>query len=257
MSRLQQLSEEMLFAYVDGELDAAATAQVEAALAQDTQLAARVAEQRRLRTLLQDRFDPVALEPVPERLLQAATTSPAAVVDIASARARRALPERGRSWAWREWGAMAATLVLGLMAGFAWRDTTGDQPLVTRNGSLVATGHLADVLSNQLAGKPEDGSAAQIGLSIKSTSGEYCRSFTVKQTAGLACRRGDQWAVDVVVRGMPAAGPGEFRQAGSALPDAVRTAIEQRMSGEPLTGTEEAAQLRAQWRAASATSGKP
>jgi hypothetical protein len=257
MSRSLQVTEEMLFAYVDGELDPATAARIEAALSQDAALAARVDEQRRLRELLHGRFDPVALEPVPERLLQAAAASPAAATDIQSARRRQASPPTGNSWSWREWGAMAATLVLGLMAGFAWNGPGGNQPLVTRDGGLVAAGSLADALSNQRAGRQADGSSAQIGLSIRSDNGEYCRSFTVQQAAGLACRRGEQWAVDVVVRGNEAAGQGQFRQAGSSLPAAVRSAIEQRMTGEPLTEAEETAQVRAQWRKASAPAGQP
>ena len=252
-----EVADETLDAYVDGELDAAAVARVEAALARDPALATRVAEQRALRELLQQGFNPVALEPVPDRLLRIAAAVPAPVAEISAARTRRAAASSNARWAWREWGAMAATLVLGLMVGLSYRGRGDEQPLITRDGALLAADFLADALSTQQAGSAADTAAARIGLSIRASNGEYCRSFTVRPaTAGLACRRGDAWVVDVVARAADA-GQGEFRQAASSLPEAVRTAIEQRMSGEPLTSAEETAGIKAGWQMQPTPAGAP
>ena len=62
----------MLLAYVDGELDAAARADVDAAIAVDPQLAQRVQQQQALRQMLSATYDPVLDEPMPARLLAAA-----------------------------------------------------------------------------------------------------------------------------------------------------------------------------------------
>ncbi len=246
MSGTEEVSDELLFAYVDGELDAAAAAQLESAMAQDTSLAARVAQQRHLRRLLQGSFDPVMQEPVPDRLLQAMTPAPA--VDILAARARKSAGG-ARRWAWPEWGALAATLVLGLVAGHNFQDPAGEQPVVVQEGGLVASGSLDRALSTQPGGTV-DASGAQIGLSIQTTSGEYCRSFNLGMFSGLACRRGQDWVIDTLAATAASPGQGEFRQATSFLPEAVRITIEQRMSGEPLTEAEEAEQLEARWRTA-------
>jgi hypothetical protein len=246
MIRTQDVSEEQLSAYVDGELDAPTAAQIDAALALDNALAARVAQQRALRRLLQQRFDPVLQEPVPEQLLEAMRIPP--VADMQAARERRAAGS-ARRWSWQEWGAMAATLVLGVLGGITYRGSASDQELVTQDGGIVAGAYLASALSNQLAGEVKGHAGTQIGLSIRAENGEFCRSFTLRQsTAGLACRRGQAWAVDTLAA-IPVAGPGEFRQAASSLPEALRVAIEQRMSGEPLTEAEEAEQVGTQWRA--------
>ena len=104
-----KISDELLFAYIDNELDAAARAEVEAVIAADPALAKRVDEQRALRTLLSGTFDPILSEPVPERLL-AATQAPAPkarVVALAAARDQvsirgMARPPRHRSHlSWR------------------------------------------------------------------------------------------------------------------------------------------------------------
>jgi anti-sigma factor RsiW len=62
------MNEEQLHAYADGLLDRDARAQVEATLAASPDDAARVQEWMRQNDLLRASFDPVLLEPVPDRL---------------------------------------------------------------------------------------------------------------------------------------------------------------------------------------------
>ena len=66
-------SDEMLMAYVDRELDAATTASIDAALMQDPELATRVKRQRELAGAVHAAFEPVLQEPMPRRLLDAAS----------------------------------------------------------------------------------------------------------------------------------------------------------------------------------------
>ena len=103
------VSDADLNAYADGQLAPEQMAAVEAALARDAELAMRVADYRAQSGLLRDALDPVLAEPIPERLLAAA--SPAA------------LPEPSLV---RRWGipalAAAATLILGLGLGWLGRD---------------------------------------------------------------------------------------------------------------------------------------
>src|ERR1700736_4408975 len=107
-------SEETLMAYADGELDPATRAAVEAAMAGDPQLAQRVARHQRLRTRLSGAFDPVLDEPLPQRLLNTVRSAPA------NARADNVVPlQRARAsaprWSWPQWGAIAASLVAGVL----------------------------------------------------------------------------------------------------------------------------------------------
>src|SRR5207253_696626 len=60
-------SEETLMAYADGELDPAARAALEAAMAADPGLAQRVARHQALRARLRAALDPVLDEPLPQR----------------------------------------------------------------------------------------------------------------------------------------------------------------------------------------------
>lgn len=239
-----EVTDEMLYAFLDGELDSAARTRVAAAIAADPALAQRVTQQRALRQLLQAQFDPVLQEPVPARLEALLVAPAAAAVDLTRARARRTA--RTARPAWQTWGAQAAALALGVLLG-ALLFTRGGTPLyVEQGGQLLARGALQTALSERLGvDAPADGVA--IGLSLRTGEGEICRSFQLAAgQAGLACRSDNNWRIDMLTR---ATGSNdEYRQAGSALPDNLRLTIEARASSEPLTAEEEAIARQAGWR---------
>ncbi len=112
---MQKPSDEILVAYLDGELDAGARAEVETWLADDAAMRDRVAGLAESARLLRAAFDPVLHEPIPDRLLEAARgQSAAAVVDLAAERRKReARPLANRPWA--QWAAAAG--VAGLLIG--------------------------------------------------------------------------------------------------------------------------------------------
>ena len=100
-----------LMAYADGQLAPDRAAAVEAALARDAQAAARVAEIRAQNRLLSEGLDAWQDEPIPERLL-AAAAPPAA--------------DKASPW-WKPAVAMAATLLVGLAAGWFGRESLLDR----------------------------------------------------------------------------------------------------------------------------------
>ncbi len=250
------VTEETLMAYVDGELDANARAAVEAAIKSDPDVARRVARQQALRKKLRDAFDDVLDEAVPDRLIATARKAPAAsadarVTDLSRARAEKA--ERFvRRWSWPQWGAMAASLVLGVLVGQALLRTPAAGPIVARDGRLIAQDALAEALSSQLAGDQSLDARIGMGLSFRSKSGEYCRTFVVREgrgVAGIACRDGDAWAVQVVVPSdSPGYPDGGYRLAGAELPLLIVQAVEERIDGDPLDANAEAAARDSGWR---------
>ena len=123
--------DERLTAYVDGELDPPARMAFERDLARDPARQAEVARQRRLRARLAAAFDPVLDEPVPLRLSSAAQ----------SANAPR------RLWGVPHWAAMAASLLVGVLAGRAALAPSGSW--TERGGAMVARGALAEALNKR------------------------------------------------------------------------------------------------------------
>lgn len=254
MNTPMDIDDAILMAYADGELDAAQTARVEQAIQQNAHLAARVAQHRALRTQLRNSFAASLSEPIPERLLnilqpRATAATADKVVDLAQARQRKAAVP-ARSWSSREWGAMAASLIAGIIVGVYALNFNATNLVSTQGGDLIAQGKLATALTTQLAGATENQQAIQIGVSFRNHAGEYCRSFAVQETkalAGLACRSQDNWRVQMLTE-IAAGNAGEFRQAGSATPAAVLALIEQQIEGDPLDTEAEAAVQRKGWK---------
>lgn len=248
-----KFTNETLMAYADGELGEPERSEVERALCSDPELATRVARHRALRADVFGAFAGVLDEPVPPRLgvMAGAGTAPQdTVVQLASARvARQAPPARSR-WTWEQWGGMAASLAIGVLAGSLGLRGMQDQPqlaaLATSNGAMVAQGQLERALSQQLASTATSGDAVRIGVSFVDKGGNFCRSFQLGTSAGLACRDGAQWQVPLLAQGEAATG-GAYRQAASAMPPAVLDGIDARIAGQALDAGAERAALQRGW----------
>jgi hypothetical protein len=233
-----KFSHEMLMAYADGELDAQTRQAIEAEMAADPLVAAAVERQRAMRAEVGAAFAGVLDEPVPDRLLRAATKA-------------KALPQR-RTWSWPEWTSIAASLLIGVLVGRALLQppsASGGIIAAGTDGRIVASGQLAQALSQQLSS--EDGSGIDIGLTFRSKSGEYCRTFGARagmNVVGFACRDADLWRVDMLSTAPPTTTGGDYRMASTQLPAPIVQAIAERMQGEALDADEEAIARQRSWR---------
>jgi len=188
---------------------------------------------------------------------ESSTPHVAPISDLSAARAARAeSAERARkartSWGWPQWGAMAASLVVGAIIGHLALKSPELSSIASRNGHLVAQGGLAEALSNQLASTQPTNAPVQIGTSFKSKDGAYCRTFVLHEgdpVGGLACRAGDAWNVHTLARAETALGSdGGYRPAGSEMPAAVRDAVEAEIAGAPLDSDAETQAKNSGWK---------
>lgn len=227
--------DEILMAYADGELSPEQRAAIEDAMRTDPDVAAAVARHRSLRQDVFGAFAGVLAEPVPERL---ALPPSAEVVQLAERRAARA-PRRS-DWSWPQWGAMAASLAVGVLAGVLGTGAMGGagELAVARDagGALLARGRLADALDRQLASAAPKGEL-RIGMSFQANDGNYCRSFMLGASAGLACREGGSWRIPVLAAAQRQ--ETAYRQAGAVLPPAVLEAVDARIVGATLDAAAE------------------
>lgn len=252
-------SDETLIAYAVGELDEATHRAVEDAMRRDASLARRVA---RLRAARDDLFAEQSPSNFTPRAHQAK------VVQLAAVRAQRVATQQAarkagkRQLGWREWSALGAVLVLGVVAGKfglaqwqpAWLTDPSKLPstVSSRNGMLVAQGKLDLVLSQQMGGAAPSEGDVRVGLSFLSNEGGYCRSFTLvglsQDLVGIACRVNAEWRIPVVVQNMrPQPQMGAYRMAGTEMPTAVLEAIDQRIVGGMLDTRAEMEALRRNW----------
>ncbi len=141
---MQKPNDELLIAYLDGELDAAAAAEVAGMLERDAALGERARRLAESAAMLRAAFDEVLHEPVPERLLAAARGT-GKVVHMPQPRARRAkqILADWRSWIAVPIAASIASLVIGGSLGYLAGTSPSLNPAETQNLNL-ATGSWLD-----------------------------------------------------------------------------------------------------------------
>ena len=247
-----KFSDDLLIAYIHGELAEPARAAVERAMRADPVLAARIAQHRKMQAGFgrSHIFSVSANGHDGGRHQRPLPPGGAKVVHLDSIRPGRGAPppppQPARpGWTPRHWLALAAALAVGAIGGAAgWQALRPDPGLVMleqQDGALVARGRLVEALGGQLASPGPSETGVRIGVTFVSKDGSYCRSFVVDTTAGLACRGGGRWTIPVLAQ--PQAGAAWID--GSTLPPAVQAAIDARIVGATLDpAAERAAQQR-------------
>lgn len=218
------ITPERLAAFADGELSEAEARIVEAQMAQDPNLARQVAAHRALRQRLSAHFAPILDAPLPNYLVAPLSEPEPHVVDFAKARDRRYSRRGIPRWTWIAGPALAASLVLAVMLP---GQNKGDTMVVERGA--YAAGPLAQALDSQLSANQPASSQTRILLSFRDSAGAYCRGFSGRAEAGIACRDRKGWELRKVIGGAQAGG-GDYRQAGSQ--DAELMALAQDMAPE-------------------------
>lgn len=247
---MNPVSDELLTAYADGELDPITRQEIERLMADDPAIARIVDRHRRLRERLQLAHRNVLEEPVPDRFK--AILAPASASVSAPAATRRSLLRwpatdrtSGRSMSVRGWGMLAASLLLGIVVGLIVpRDL--DQPYEPVATGLAARGALDRALTEQLAADAAR-SGIEVGFSFVDHDGAYCRTFQIREQtpiAGLACRENASWSLKVLAPA--AADKGELRTA-AAMPLAVLKTADALIAGEALGSDAEARARAAFW----------
>jgi hypothetical protein len=232
---------ELAAAYVDGELSGAELAAFERTMLADPAVRAQVEAERALRERLARHYAPVMDEPVPDRLsAMFAGAGEAQIIDFASEKAKR----RQTSPRWMNFGAIAATLAVGVITG-QMVDLSGG-PVSSRDGQLIAKAGLERALDVQLASAQPTDAKVRIGVSFRDSTGAICRSFDSTDLAGIACRTGEDWQLRQTVAPDRKAST-EYRQAGSSNA-AIMQAAQSMMAGEPLDAAAERKAREAGWR---------
>ncbi len=272
------VSDEELVAFVDGELDEVANARVAEALAGDAELSARAERLRATRAPLQQAFDAVLREPLPQALIDFVRNSPQGShlpqdAGLAPAVVRFERPSR-RQAEYQPRGPrllqMAAGLALLIVAGAGgWllrplldHGENKTQLAVGQNGAGWAV-----ALQSALEGAPTGadfpiGGADRADGSVKvvstflSRDHRYCRQYAVELEGsnlfdGLACRAPQGgWLVEHQMRraAQPNAQSG-LRPAAGRARQALDATVDEMIDGGVLGADEERRLLESRWSA--------
>jgi hypothetical protein len=280
MFEASDLPDELLMAYVDGELPPAEAERVAARLAVDAAARARAAVFAETKSLVGQAFAAVAREPIPERLVAAARGPAAApidrVADLAPAATTStqvppapdrsttvvAFPPRaaGAAAASTPGGgprrmALAASIAALIAGGIGF--LAGQAGVAPRGGDGLALDLAAPPLLTVLAATPDGASrdAERLTLTVTGTyrmnDGRICRTFEASADArperalALACREGEAWRLTAVFP-VDAADPNALRPAGAS--NALDAVLDAGGAGEALVGSDVNRLIERGWR---------
>lgn len=253
-------TDEVLSAFIDGELPPEEMEAVRRSVETNAALAARIAALKRADRLVAGAYRGIDDEPMPQSVLDLlAARGEAAGVDGSNviAFAPRRLPGGRPAWA----AALAASLALAVGLGLGLQLATGGAPSA---GAILIAGVIekGDPLYSALETAPsaetvsvgKGGASLTPVLTFRSEAGDYCREFMTeaggRSNRGLACRQNDQWTVEFAVAATPQPVDGaSYTTASSDLNAAFDSFVDELIADQPLAPEEEQAVIEAGWKA--------
>lgn len=245
-------NDEKLNRLLDNELDAKERADMEATLAGDATLQAKLTQMQHADNLVRTAFSGPMKGVVPDRFLNAIDAGLAArevpvernVIPI-SPSVNLASNDNSKSW-WRIGAAVAASLVIGLV--FGSQLTTGG----SGTASVALNKALSAVPSGQTASLAP-GESITPQLSFAQAGGGYCRQFTLLGTSGaksgLACRKGGDWSVEALMpTNAGSSAEGDYVTAEGPSGGGIEAVINTRRAGDPLDKAAEAKIIAQGWK---------
>jgi hypothetical protein len=228
---------ELLSQYLDGELDAAATAALEQRLAEEPDLADLLARLRRLDADIAASVCAAATDNVPEHVA-ALLRDDGKVVPL-----RRPLKRAA-------WPAALAASVVAAVALLLVPGEDGRQPLTGSDALLAGA---LEVEPSRADGwvALADGRALQPVLTFPDRDGNWCREFLLRDDdqdwRGVACREAGRWETQVVARETFLAAEEAYRPAGAGDNDKVAGFITRNAADIALGASEEQALITSGW----------
>lgn len=238
--------ESRISAYLDGEMDDAATAAFEADLESDPALAAALERHMSNDQLLRSAFDGPMQESTDNALLERMGLAPqksGAIIDFAAAAEKREAAKTAKAanddsppwhrWRWPALGTIVAALV------FAFTLQTGKAP----DGEDAFQMALEKNGSSQMA-RMGGGETLTPLLTFKASDGRYCREYSrgggkVSGT-GVACRGNDGWTNEAFAKVNTKLSDGkQIETASGSDPAALEEAYTRLDASDPIQSREE------------------
>lgn len=234
-----KVTDEMLMAYADGELQGDTLADVGRAVAADRGLELRVAAFQRTRDLAKAAFGDALEEPVPARLI-------ACLAEKRGFAARWLTPF---AWSWLPAGAAVAGIAFAL--GLTWRAPAAAPGLLATPDAIAA--HLEGAPTGETRPLPGGGGALQATASYVVPDG-VCREFRLAPAAptepgwrGVACRHDGAWRVEVAAADHTAGAAGGYSTASDAATGSIDAFLDAVGAGPGLDAAAERALRESGW----------
>jgi hypothetical protein len=248
------ITDELLVAFVDGELDAAQREMVGAILERDPALQRRAAEMRLSCDLLREAFPLQPPDRVPERIDATARR-------LAGACAQHSRHAGRESRFPRKHAVAAGLLVCAAVSAayFAWQRAEPTRQMATALAQIDPDNPLYALLESTPSALaihvPQEDAVLRAILTFRAEDGRFCREFEILASSGastgVACRDDGKWRTEVLLSAAAAPPSSQYYTPAAGSDDpAIAEAVEKLMQGEPMSAREEAEVLTHGWRTA-------
>lgn len=243
-----EINDEVLSAYMDGELEAGETLDVRDAIEEDSALGERLAALTAADALVRKHAHALDRQPLPAGVLRRLEEQSSEATDPEACGSQVIHVDflrRGCHYV-QTHAAAAACLVLavGVVAFVVGRMDGRAVPGMTEYASALASSTSGDTIML------DEANTLVTRFSFRDESGRFCRQYRLQtpeqSTENVACRDENDWVVVASLDATLADG-GEYRPA-SQLP-AMDSLLDEMMAGAPLSLTEERQLIRNDWRA--------
>lgn len=245
-------TDEILSAFIDGELPPEEMDEVAREIDKSAALAARVEALKKADRAVAGAYRTIDEEPMPQGVLDLLAAKNRAPVSNVVAMPRRHAGGGARYWP----TALAASLALAAGLGLGLQFSAG--------GALIAgTIEKGNPLYAALETTPSAETVTIDGrrgatitpvLSFRSQTGDICREFSLssgdRANRAVACRGENAWTVEfAVAAALQATDSGAYSTASSGLNSAFDSFVDDLIANEPFAPEEEAALIEAGWKA--------
>ncbi len=247
--------DELLSAYIDGELPNGEADALTERLAAEPELMQRLEALRSADGAVRDVYAAIEKTPLPASVLglfdESQSETPAGNVI--------AFPARGMRRFFEVPVAIAASLAL--VAGFLGATLLRQDALSPPPGDgfvagpVAAGSELHDLLESAPSGRSQDlsGRPAEVILTFADAGGDWCRQLRVgaegRSIHGVACRRDAGWQLEAIALGDTGAPDGQFGTASGTTPGLVRAAVDALIGDDaPLEADQENRLIAEGWR---------
>lgn len=255
MDKTHKNDDELLSAFIDGELSTDDAAALAERLAREPGLAQRLEAMRSGDEAVRALYAQLDQAPLPDGVMRLLDTAGGEVEESRVVpfplRAMRRLANQPFAIA------AGVAVVAGFLAVLQLQNRMPTSPVEALvAGQLEAGSEVYEFLEHGVSGRPEvigESTSMQVILSFESGSGDYCRQLYVaapgQAVHGVACKGIDGWQLEAVAAAAPDAPDGAFQTAVSDIPEAVSSAVDGLIGArEPLSEDEENTLISEGWK---------
>jgi hypothetical protein len=242
---MSAIDDQILSAYLDGELDRETATKVEAEVRSDQAVARRLEQLKALEANLGSAYAGAMEEPVPKRL------SRVVAIDNATGLSGFRFPRLADLLRPIVIAPAFASLAVGLLAGTM--TTTGvattSALVADRDGALRLAGNTEKAVDVARSGVVQAVGDVRVlvRLSFTDGSGRACRHVSLSHDDVVVCRGSAGWMVDSLAPGAGVSGEG-YQTAASPAPREISAALTRLHVATALDSEEEAAMIKSQWK---------